>query len=240
MKKLTLSILSVVIAVTASATLISPATADLSIYDAVIAADNAGGLSYEAISTTSVSFDGTDGAAFDFGAISGSSTIEFIVSGDAVAGGRNGFLGVGSNATFSLRYEQWDDTGQLGFTHGGVADYTLDPPVTSPATPTHVTYQWDDPSSTMTIYLDGVLGGTATAPDFEMPTGLGSLGNNAGLTEGMLGTIDRVTVYNSVLDPAIVDGHAQAWLIPEPTAIVLLGLAAFPLIATFRRRKRTA
>ena len=87
--------------------------------------------------------------------------MEFILSGDPVAGGRDGFLGVGANATFSLRYEQWDDTGQIGFTHGGVADYVFTPAISSPTTPTHVAYQWD--GATMSLYVDGVLGGTTAA-----------------------------------------------------------------------------
>ncbi|MFT6862843.1 MAG: hypothetical protein ACJAVK_001403, partial [Akkermansiaceae bacterium] len=69
--------------------------------------------------TTDVSpaFDTTNSVAFDFGAISGDATFEFIVSGDPVGGGQNGFLAVGtSDAANSLRYEQWNDTGQLGFT----------------------------------------------------------------------------------------------------------------------------
>jgi hypothetical protein len=222
MKNHSLSVLFVVIA--ASTTFISPAPATLLSYDALIASDNGGALPYETISTSSLSFDGNNGADFDFGSISGSATMEFIVAGDAAAGGRDGFLGVGSNATFSLRYEQWDDTGQLGFTHGGVADYTFDPPVTSPATQTHIAYQWHEPTSTMSMYIDGSLAGTATASGFEMPTGAGSLGNSAELSEGMLGTIDRVTVYNSALDPAFITAHAAAWLMPETDPYIPLDL----------------
>jgi hypothetical protein len=215
------------------------AMATLTSYDNQITSDHGGGagpLPYTAASTVSASFDGTNSAAFDFGAISGSATMEFIVSGDIGAGGRDGFLGVGSNPTFSLRYEQWDDTGQLGFTHGGVADYLFTPAVTSPGTPTHVTYLWDDPSSTMSLFLDGTLAGTASAPGFQMPTGAGSLGNNAGLSEGMVGTIDRVTVYNSALSPGDIAAHANAWLVPEPSAVALIaGLLGFGLIARRRR-----
>ena len=65
----------------------------------------------------------------------------------------------------------------------------------------------------MELYLDGVLAGVNTAATgFEMPTGSGHLGNNGGLTEGTLGTMERVTVYNDALTPADILAHANAWL----------------------------
>jgi|GEM_PF-2323188 len=182
-------------------------------YDAAIAADNGGSLPYTSALTESVSFDGSDSAAFDFGAASdtGDATIEFIVSGDPVAGERNGYLGAGENSTFSLRYEQWDDTGQLGFTHGGVADYVFDPPVESPTEPTHLAYRWDNTAEIMDLYVNGALAGSQTAPAFEMPMGEGLIGNVAGGTEGTVGTFDRITVYDTALDPAIIGNHAAAF-----------------------------
>jgi hypothetical protein len=218
------------------------ASASLVTYDAKIAEDHGGGagpLPYEAVSTSSVTFDTTNSAAFDFGAISGSSTIEFILSGNVVDGGRDGFLAVGANETWNLRYEQWDDTGQLGFTHLGVADYLFTPGVDSPDTPTHVTYRWDLPTETMELYLDGELSGSANAPGFEMPTGQGLLGNNAALSEGMLGTIDRVTVYNDALSPTDIAAHADAWLVPEPSTGALAALVIGAAVI-FRRRRQCA
>ena len=101
-------------------------------YDAAIA-----GSGFEQRTTAvSAPLDGTIAVPFNFGAISGDATFEFILAGDPVAGGRDGFLGVGTNATFNLRYEQWDDTGQLGFTHAGVADYLITPAAASPTSNT--------------------------------------------------------------------------------------------------------
>ena len=45
-----------------------------------------------------------------------------------------------------------------------------------------------------------------------MPTGAGLLGNNGGLTEGMLGVIERVTVYDDAIPAADILAHANAWL----------------------------
>ena len=145
--------------------------------------------------------------------MSGESTFEFIVEGDPVAGGRDGYLAVGSNSSSSLRYEQWSDTGQLGFTQGGVADYTFSPLVLSPTEATHVTYVWDG-DGRMDLYLDGTLVGqnTAVASSFNMPTGNGLLGNNSAAgNEGMVGTIHRVTIYNEALTSEDIERHSNAY-----------------------------
>ena len=156
-------------------------------------------------------------------AVSDSATAEFIVAGDPVAGGQNGFLGVGSDPLHSLRFEQWNDTGKLGFTHGGVADYTFGPLVEpegpsldSPTEFVHLVYQYDTDAGRMDLYIDGVLAGSNTAaPGFELPSGLGQLGNNGALNEGMVGEIARVTVYDELLTPEVIASHANAWLGPD-------------------------
>jgi hypothetical protein len=200
-----------------------PALGGLIAYDDKIASDNGGGLPHTGISSATLTFDTTNSELFDFGAISGSSTIEFIVSGDPVGGGQNGFLAVGSNGTHSLRYEQWNDTGALGFTHGGVVDYVFGqpglpplPPATplsaSPTEVTHVTYRWDQPTTTMELYLNGSLVGfNDRASGFQFPSGAGFLGNNAGLSQGMQGSIERVTIYNEAVEPATILAHSEAW-----------------------------
>jgi len=183
----------------------------LSAYDAAITADSTVPL---AKLTSLVTLDGTAGAPFDFGATSGSTTMEFILGGDPVATGDSGYLAVGQNTTSNLKYEQWQDTGMLGFTRAAVADYLFDPMVFSPVLPSHVTYVWDAATLTMSLYLDGVLAGTATgvSDTFVMPTGAGYLGNNSSGTEGMVGTIYRVTVYPGVLPDDKIKNHADAFI----------------------------
>ena len=190
----------------------------LAAYDSVIATDHGGGtgpLPYNSILDTAATFDTTNSSPFDFGLVTGDATFEFILEGNPVDGGRNGFLGVGENTTFSLRYEQWDDTGQLGFTHAGVADYVFTPEdgqdVTSPETPTHIAYRWQSLDTIMSLYVNGELAGTNVGSAVEMPTGLGLLGNNAGGTEGMLGTIYRVTVYDTDIGEDNINRHALAF-----------------------------
>ncbi len=192
----------------------------LAAYDSVIAADHGDGtglIPYQALLTVPSAFDTTNSSPFDFGLVSGDATFEFILQGDPDLGGRNGFIAVAENSTFSLRYEQWDDTGVLGFTHGGVADHTFTEEgdaalLSSPTGPTHVAYRWQPDLQTMSLYIDGELAGTNVGSAFEMPTGLGVLGNNAGGTEGMLGTIHRVTIYDNDIGGDNIIRHANAFV----------------------------
>lgn len=214
------------------------AHATLALYDAAIAADNAGGLPYTAVLTETITVDGVTGVPFDFGNVSGSATVEFILSGDPVGGDRDGFLAVGANGTWNFRYEQWDDTGQMGFTHLGVADYLFTPAISSPEVPTHVAYRYTAESSTMELFVNGDLAGTATAAGYEMPTGAGFLGaKNADGAEGMLGTINRVTVYDTIVDASVIKSHSDAFggVIPEPTTALLASLG---MLAMACRRRR--
>jgi hypothetical protein len=151
-------------------------------------------------------------SAFNFGNNSGDVTMEFVLQGDPVAGGPDGYLAVGANANSSLRYEQWNNTGQLGFTLLGVADYLFSPVVPSPTEPVHVAYIWKSAARTMELYLNGSLAGTRFGVDegFTMPTGQGWLGNNAAGSEGMVGIIHRVTVMTRH-SPRHIQRHADAY-----------------------------
>ncbi|HRZ55213.1 MAG TPA: hypothetical protein P5525_07120, partial [Candidatus Paceibacterota bacterium] len=92
-------------------------------YDAAIAADTAAGLTPISMLADTVDLDGTAGVVFDFGYTWGSTSMEFSLEGDPLASGGSAFLAVGENSGSSLRYEQWQDTREMGFTQGGVADY---------------------------------------------------------------------------------------------------------------------
>jgi hypothetical protein len=190
-----------------------PAHAALSHYDAAISADTAAGLVPLAKLTNALTFNDVNKSAFNFGNNSGDVTMEFVLQGDPAAGGPDGYLAVGANANSSLRYEQWNNTGQLGFTQLGVADYLFSPVVPSPTVPVHVAYIWKSAARTMELYLNGSLAGARSGVDggFAMPTGQGWLGNNAVGSEGMAGIIHRVTIYDAIILPGTIQRHADAF-----------------------------
>jgi hypothetical protein len=215
--------------------------ASLVLYDAAIDDAHGGGagtLPYAAVLTTPKVFDGTNIELFDFGAIAGDATFEFIISGDPVGGGKNGYIGrADANPLNSLRYEQWDNTGQLGFTRGGVADNTFSAlDAASPSADTHVTYRWTQATGTMDLFINGAATDSIAGATFDMPTGPGHLGNvSAGGNEGMIGTISRVTTFNTALVDADITAHSNAWTsVPEPSSVLLSGIAALALL---RRRR---
>ncbi|MFT5413181.1 MAG: hypothetical protein ACI9NC_005935 [Verrucomicrobiales bacterium] len=45
----------------------------------------------------------------------------------------------------------------------------------------------------------------------------------------------RVTTFNSALNPADIASHANAWLVPEPSGMALIGLAGLAIIIRRRR-----
>ncbi len=63
----------------------------------------------------------------------------------------------------------------------------------------------------MSLYVNGDLAGTNIGSAIEMPTGMGQLGNNPGGTEGMLGTIYRVTIYDNDIGADNITRHALAF-----------------------------
>ena len=196
---------------------VSPA---LAAYDAAITNDVS--VTPTTTMTSTVVLNGTGAADFDFAINSDDVTMEFILEGDPAAN-NTAFLAVGENAVSSLRFELWDNTGQLGFTQGGVADYAFTPGVSSPSLPTHIAYVWNAATFTMKMYVNGTPAGTRTGVDanFAMPYGAGKLGNNWGGTEPMLGAIYRVTVYDSLLDDAAILRHGKAFadLLSPPTIV---------------------
>jgi hypothetical protein len=192
---------------------ITSTRAALNHYDAAINEDSAAGLAPRAKLTNALTFNDANQSTFNFGDNSGDVTMEFVLQGDPGAGGPDGYLAVGANANSNLRYEQWNNTGQLGFTQLGVADYLFSPVVPSPTEPVHVAYVWRSAERSMELYLNGSLAGTRSGVDggFAMPAGQGWLGNNAAGSEGMAGIIHRVTVYDEAILPDIIQRHADAY-----------------------------
>jgi hypothetical protein len=203
-----------------------PAAASLPAYDQAISDDASSGLTPLATLTNPVTLTGSNRAAFHFGNTSGDVTMEFILEGNPAAGPASGYLAVGANTVSNLRYKQWNNTGQLGFTQLGVLDYLFSPAVPSPVQPTHIAYVWNASSRTMMLYVNGSIAGSRSSVDanFAMPTGQGWLGANPSNTENMVGTIHRVTVYNQLLPADVIQRHSDAFH----------GVVRLPIIVSFR------
>ncbi len=182
-------------------------------YDATVTADATAGLAPLARMTNTLALTGANRGAFNFGANSGDVTMEFILTGNPSFGSGSSFIAVGANTASSLRYNQWQNTGQLGFTQAGVLDYLFAPGVPSPQAPVHIAYVWQSASRTMRLYLNGSFAGSSSGVSaaFAMPTGQGWLGANSGGTETMQGTLFRVTVYDDVLADDVIQRHADAY-----------------------------
>ena len=189
------------------------ARASLPAYDAAIALDAASGLATLSKLTNALVLTGANRSAFNFGANSGDVTMEFILTGDPAAGGISSYLAVGTNTGSNLRYEAYNNTGQLGFTQIGVADYLFTPGVPSPQAPVHVAYVWQSVSRTMRLYLNGSFAGSSAGVStaFAMPAGQGWLGGNPSGGETMAGTVFRVTVYDDVISDEAIQRHADAY-----------------------------
>ncbi len=189
------------------------ARASLPAYDAVIAIDASSGLATLSKLTNTLALTGANRGAFNFGANSGDVTMEFILTGSPAFGSGSSFIAVGANTASSLRYNQWQNTGQLGFTQSGVTDYLFTPGVPSPQAPVHLAYVWHSASRSMRLYLNGSFASSSSGVSaaFAMPTGQGWLGGNSTGGETMQGTIFRVTVYDDVLADDVIQRHADAY-----------------------------
>jgi hypothetical protein len=206
------------------------AHATVASYDAIINQDAAAGLTPLARLTSAVTLTGANRAAFDFGNSSGDVTMEFILEGN-VTPSISAYLAVGVNSTSNLRFEAFNDTGQLGFTQLGVADYLFLPAVPSPNIPVHIAYVWNAATLTMKLYLNGSLAGSRSGVNagFAMPRGAGFLGANPSNTENMTGTIYRVTVYDDIIPDDAIQRHSDAFndIVRPP---VLVSFSANPPI----------
>src|SRR5687768_12435439 len=111
-------------------------------YDAVVVQDAAGGLNFVTRLTSAVTLTGANRVPFDFGTTSGDATLEFVLEGNT-GPSISAYLAVGVNTASNLRFEGFNNTGQLGFTQLGVADYLFAPAVPSPNVPVHIAYVWN-------------------------------------------------------------------------------------------------
>jgi GH25 family lysozyme M1 (1,4-beta-N-acetylmuramidase) len=104
------------------------------------------------------------------------------------------------DGTYAIKLEQYNGTREVGITQSGVADYIFSPAYTVPVnTWTHLAFVGT--STTVTLYVNGVLKGTVSASNFQLPCACigGDLIGNGSLTDPMQGSLDEIQVYHRAL-----------------------------------------
>ncbi len=165
-------------------------------------------------------------------------TLEAIFSADIENGGvSQGLIGAdfaSADARTAIKAEQWNETGQLGYTAFGVVDVTFtDAAAATPADFTHVVMVGD--SAGVTLYVNGASAGTGatSAVLSRHAIGTGAVRADGTLVDGLTGAIDELVIYDRALDAAEIGAHYAS--IPEPSSWVLL---VFGFAALIRRRRR--
>jgi hypothetical protein len=167
--------------------------------------------------------------------LAGPWTAEFIVSklGQEPSGillGNNVLPG----ARTALKLDQWNNTGQVGFTWFGVADWFFNPAFSAPLDEFIQLVYVGDPTTGLSLYANGTLVGTnpnyVELPLFEI-----------GSFEPANMVLDEVVIFDRALSASEVHAHALAAdvsIIPEPVTLVLAAMGLASLGSYVRRRRK--
>jgi len=179
--------------------------------------------------------------AYDIGELSGAITYEFIVNSNpeetqasmALIGN---MVGENGPARSAIKYEQWNNSGTYGITLFGIADYDSGM-ATAPGADTHLVFVSD--AGETDLYVNGVYQTSLPAEiTLSGMVGIGMAIKDAAGTEFVDrfdGDILGVAIYNTALAPSVIQAKADAFFIPEPASIVLLGLGMTGLLVRRRR-----
>ncbi|GAA5497401.1 hypothetical protein Rhal01_03595 [Rubritalea halochordaticola] len=165
----------------------------------------------------------------DLSAISGSAAYEFVV--DAQDLGRAAVHLLDGNG-WSLRFEQWNNTNKLGVTKYGDSDYLLTPEsgqsVDSPyGTVHHIVYVVDVVNIKTSVFVDGVLVGTANqVPELNIASIV--LGDTNMRSDASTG-IHVFAAYDDVLAGSEIAAHYQAWSGQTPNSAPVIADQSFSI-----------
>ena len=149
----------------------------------------------------------------DFGDLPGDSTYTFFLNG--VEGG--GSTAIAGNDAFALKLDQWNNTGNIGFTEFGVVDYVFEPwgqgsPETVFEENIHLTFVNNKTVGEVLIYVDGELAGYVDA-NFDLSGESGIMAARMSLETDIMGegsVIYSWASYDQVLDEDTIRELADA------------------------------
>ena len=173
---------------------------------------------------------------FNVGSLSGDRAFEFIVN-SPTGGVSQALIGTQdpANGRQGLKFDQCCNTGVYGMTNFGVIDYNSSTP-TDFGRDVHIVFTSD--GTTTDMYTDGVFRiSYATGLFMTDNQGLGAADNFGSFFDIMAGSILGFASYDSTLSPAEILQHNDAFtsVVPEPSGVLLSGLAALGMIARRRR-----
>lgn len=173
----------------------------------------------------------SDPILHDVGALTGARSFEFIVNADAVAGVSTALMG--ARPGWGIKFEQWNNTGTLGLTQFGVADHISAVP--SPVGDAQVVFTTDGTNGT-NIYVNGTFAqNMAQVVNISGPVGLGGVYDGGPFFDVLDGDILGFASYDSELSAVEVQTHSDAFFVPEPSSVALLGLGGLALLVRRRR-----
>jgi Concanavalin A-like lectin/glucanases superfamily len=131
----------------------------------------------------------------------------------------------------ALKLEQFENTGQVGFTQYGQVDATFTPPVFSPLDEwIHLVYV-NRIGSGLSLYLNGELAGSHPS-NINLPRDqIGSWSDT--VPESPFAIMDEVVLYNRALTGSEIAAHFAA--VPEPGSCLLAILSLFAISCQRRR-----
>jgi hypothetical protein len=165
----------------------------------------------------SAGFDGVDDYVF-LGAENVADDWSVEVIFEAGPGGASQGLIGGTNPepNSAIKAEQWNETGNLGYTNFGVIDITL--PVPTPSEFAHVVFV--QTAAGVELYVDGVaVASDATTMELSREViGGGNLNDTGGLGDPLDGLIDELVIYDRPLSSDEIMDHFNS-IVDRPVVV---------------------